>query len=221
MCEHVNRERRHRACGDVSPRSYRMGQRQAAVDDTRQRVLNAARALLADPSGYKAFTVDAVARAADVARPTVYYQFGSKTGLIEALCDDLAADGRLEDLAGAFGEADPLAALAHLAVAFAQFWASQRLLTRRLRALAALDPEVGQVIAARDQRRRQALRVLVSRLASEPDYSLAQDADSAVSLLMAITSFETFDVVAPPEATGAEAGELIAGLVPGILRDLS
>jgi AcrR family transcriptional regulator len=204
----------------VSPRSYRLGQRQAAVDDTRQRVLEAARSLLTDPSGYKAFTVDAVARAADVARPTVYYQFGSKTGLIEALCDDLAADGRL-DLAGAFGESDPVAGLQRLVAGFAEFWASQRQLTRRLRALAALDPEVGQVIAARDERRRQALQVLVARLSSDQDRgerSVARDADTAISVLLAITSFETFDVVARAEATGTEAGSLLAGLVPGILK---
>jgi|HubBroStandDraft_1064217.scaffolds.fasta_scaffold20774_3 AcrR family transcriptional regulator len=197
-----------------------MGQRQAAVDDTRQRVLAAARALLGDPSGYKAFTIDAVARAADVARPTVYYQFGSKTGLIEALCDDLAVDGRL-DLAPAFSSPDPLAGLRHLVVGFAQFWASQRLLTRRLRALAALDPEVGLVIAARDERRRQALRVLIGRLADDPELSVTRDADTAVAVLLAITSFETFDVVAAADtsagAPAARVGELIAELVPGAL----
>ena len=202
---------------DVSPRSYRMGQRQAAVDDTRQRVLGAARKLLTDPTGYKAFTVDAVARAADVARPTVYYQFGSKQGLIEALCDDLAADGQISDLADAFGEGDPLAGLRRLVGVFAQFWASQRSLTRRLRALAALDPDVGHVIAARDERRRQALLVLVERVAADPRYAPARAVDAAVTLLLAITSFEVFDTVAPPGAPPAEVGSLLAGLVPAAL----
>ena len=98
-------------CGDsgraMSTRRYELGQRQAVIDESRRRVLDAARELLAGPGGYQAFTVDAVARRADVARATVYYQFRSKTGLLEALCDDLAGSGETSDLPGAFTEADP------------------------------------------------------------------------------------------------------------------
>ncbi len=42
---------------------------------------------------------------------TVYYQFGSKSGLLEALCDDLAASGQMGDLAKVFTTPDPLDAL--------------------------------------------------------------------------------------------------------------
>src|SRR5690348_8744600 len=74
----------------MSPRPYRMGVRQAAAEETRARIVAAARAMLAAPGGIGAFTVDAVAKEAGVARMTVYYQFGSKTGLIEAVFDSLA-----------------------------------------------------------------------------------------------------------------------------------
>ena len=64
----------------MSPRQYQMGKRREQVDESRRRVLDAARALLREGGSYTAFTVDAVAKRADVARATVYYQFGTKTG---------------------------------------------------------------------------------------------------------------------------------------------
>src|ERR1700732_2517273 len=95
----------------MSPRPYQLGQRQAASDQTRARILAAARALLMAPDGYSRFSIETVARQADVARMTVYHQFGSKLGLLEGLCDSLAASGGMEQLATAFRLADPLLAL--------------------------------------------------------------------------------------------------------------
>src|ERR1700760_3280576 len=138
----------------VSPRPYNLGKRREPVEAARRQVLDAARQLLGGTAGYTAFTVDAVARQADVARATVYYQFGSKAGLLEALCDHLADLGGMSGLAAAFTEPEPRQALGVFVAAFGRFWAADRLAMRRLRALAQLDPDVGAVIAARDQRRR-------------------------------------------------------------------
>lgn len=156
-------------------------------------MLDAARALLAESDRYTGFTVDAVARRADVARATVYYQFGSKTGLLEALCDLLAETGQMAELAGAFTAAEPQPALTRFVETFARFWDADRLVMRRLRALAPLDPDVGQVIAARDDLRRHGVRALVDRLA--PSASPAA-ADELARVLFVLTSFETFDALA-------------------------
>src|SRR5215469_3814524 len=95
----------------MSPRPYQLGQRQAAADQTRARIVNAARALLMASEGFSTFSIDQVARQADVARMTVYHQFGSKRGLLEALCDAQAASGGMDQLATAFRKPDPLDAL--------------------------------------------------------------------------------------------------------------
>src|SRR6266568_8038011 len=95
----------------MSPRPYRLGQRQAATELTRARILNAARELLMSSNGYSHFSIDAIARQADVARMTVYHQFGSKIGLLEGLCDSLAASGGMEQLAIAFRKAETIEAL--------------------------------------------------------------------------------------------------------------
>src|SRR5579872_5055175 len=120
------------------PRPYRLGQRQVATDQTRARIIAAARELLSAGDGFAGFSVEAVARQADVARMTVYYQFGSKVGLLEALSDDLAARGGMERLAEAFRQPDALQALDAFIAVFGRFWSADRLATRRLRGLAAL-----------------------------------------------------------------------------------
>ena len=122
----------------MSPRPYRLGQRQKATEQTRARILAAARELLLTSDAFSGFSIDAVARQADVARMTVYHQFGSKIGLLEALSDSLAAHGGMEQLANAFRQPDPLKALDEFITVFSRFWQSDRLVTRRLRALSAL-----------------------------------------------------------------------------------
>jgi AcrR family transcriptional regulator len=187
----------------VSPRPYNLGKRQEPIEAARQQVLDAARRLLGGTASYTAFTVDAVARQADVARATVYYQFGSKTGLLEAVCDYLAEIGGLSGLAEVFADPDPVQALHRFVACFGRFWAADRPAMRRLRALALLDPDVGAVIAARDQRREQGLAVLAGRLGAEPAH--------VIRMLTTLTSFETFDTLAGPDRE-------ITAAIPDVLR---
>jgi AcrR family transcriptional regulator len=186
----------------MSPRPYQLGKRQDQIDESRQRVIDAARTLLAEATSYAAFTVDAVAKRADVARATVYYQFESKTGLLEALCDALADAGQMSDLASAFMKPDPVEAMCTFFTCFGRFWDVDRLVLRRLRALAALDQEVGVVLSGRDERRRSGLEVLVVRLSDQ--HLLVVDTDLAVRMLYTLTSFETFDALAAADQTLTE-----------------
>src|SRR3989454_9448981 len=121
----------------MSPRPYRLGQRQVAADENRSRILNAAREQLEEEAS---FSIDAVARRADVARMTVYYQFGSRRGLLEALFDDLAARGGGPQLPSAFQEPGPVGALDRLIEIFAHFWSSARGVPRRVRGIARFQP---------------------------------------------------------------------------------
>lgn len=71
------------------------------------RILAAAREVLTNSDRYAEFSIPGVARAADVARVTVYNQFGSKAGLLEALSDELARHGGLHQLAAVITDGDP------------------------------------------------------------------------------------------------------------------
>lgn len=193
----------------MSPRPYRLGQRQAATELTRSRILNAARELLMSSDGYAHFSIDAIARQADVARMTVYHQFGSKTGLLEGLCDSLASSGGMEQLATAFRQAEPLDALREYLLIFSHFWEVDRLVMRRLRALAALDPDFEQVIRTRDEWRRRGVRVIAERFVERHVLSAGDVLDEIVDMLFTLSSFETFDTLAGLTRSMEEVAPLV------------
>jgi AcrR family transcriptional regulator len=201
----------------MSPRPYRLGQRQATTEQTRARIINAARELLAESSGFSGFSIDAVARQADVARMTVYHQFGSKIGLLEALSDSLAAHGGMEHLADAFRRPEPLDALDEYITVFSRFWSADRLVMRRLRALAALDPDFEHVIRTRDEWRRQGLRVIVQRLAEKHGRPAPEALDEAINVLFTLIGFECFDTLAGPTRSIEEVAPMMQRLARAAL----
>jgi AcrR family transcriptional regulator len=154
---------------------------------------------------------------ADVARMTVYYQFGSKIGLLEALSDMLATQGGMEELATAFRRADALDALGEYIAVFSRFWDSDRLVMRRLRGLAALDPDFEQVVRARDERRREGLRVLVQRIAQQHGRPTPEALEETVNILCALTSFESFDLLAGPTRGIQEVAPIVHRLARAAL----
>jgi AcrR family transcriptional regulator len=202
----------------MSPRPYRLGQRQAATEQTRTRIISAARELLMASDGFASFSIDQVARQADVARMTVYHQFGSKRGLLEALCDSLAASGGMDQLATAFRQPDPLEVLNVYLQVFSRFWDADRLVTRRLRALAALDPDFEQVIRARDERRRQGVRVITERLVKQQVVPPDAPLDEIVDILFTLSSFETFETLAGPTRGLQEVAPLVWRLARAALH---
>jgi len=195
----------------MSPRPYRLGRRKPAADRTRARVLRAARELLAARAGAQPFSVDAVARRAGVARMTVYHQFGSRRGLLEALFDSFVAGGELPaTLAAAFQRPDPLETLADVVAAFARFWDAGRPWIRRVRALGVLEPELGDAVDARNARRREVVRVLLARLRQRYGRPTPEEQAQVAELLYTLTSFETFDTLAGPKRRLPEvAGEVL------------
>ncbi len=188
-----------------------------ANEPTRGRIVEAARDLLASPDGLDEFTVEAVARKAKVARMTVYYQFGSRAGLLEAIFDDLAARGGMWELPGTFQQAHALTALSEFIAVFVRLWASQRLIIRRLQVLTALDPELQKV--SRDEWRRQGIQVILDRTAEQVGQPGPDSMAGAVDVLQMLTSFQTFDQLAgqtrsPEEVTALlqELGHAAIGL---------
>jgi AcrR family transcriptional regulator len=197
----------------MSPRPYRLGQRERASEQTRARIVAAALDLLRKGDRLNEFSIDAVARRADVVRMTVYYQFGARRGLLEALFDELAKRGLVKRLRVAFTCSDPLERLDALVAAFGGFWASDRLAIRRLRSLGAHDPELDNALRARDELRRGHMRTVVDQLVQRsPERSAARD--ELVNVLHTLTSFETFDTLAGP----ARSPEAVTPLVQQLAR---
>jgi len=201
----------------VSPRQYRLGERQQAVDETRARIVAAARELLAATGGIRQFTVDAVARQADVARQTVYYQYGSKTGLLEAVCDAYAGGGGIDRLPSVFQTPDPLEALDAFVEVFAGLYTSDRLLSRRLQGLAAVDPDLERVLLARAQRRVTGATVLLERLSRQTGLPTAEGVGEAAATVAALTGFACMDALAGPSRSPLDVVSLVQRLVRAAL----
>jgi AcrR family transcriptional regulator len=190
-----------------------METREAAAAQTRERILSAARDLLVSEA-FSEFTMEAVARRADVSRLTVYYQFDSKAGLLEALYNYIAQRGEMERLPEIFRRGnDPLRTLHDFMKVFADFWASDRNVIRRLHALAAIDAEIAQGLHARNERRRNGLRVIVERYSRVYPPLTALQVPVAIDTLHMLTSFETFDALAGSERTMEEVVEILRKMV--------
>lgn len=180
----------------MCPRPYAMGKRLAARSQTRTRILEAAREILASEPATD-LSMEAIARRANVSRLTIYYQFKSRPGLLESLYDHLAMRGKMQAMAEVFKEPDPWPAIEKLIRTFANFWSSDSLVIRRLRAMAGLDAEIAQGIAGRDARRGHILREILKRRVMPGRKTLAPAQQNlAADVLSMLTSFETYDTLA-------------------------
>lgn len=149
-------------------------------------------------------------------RLTVDHQFGSKVGLLEAVYDDLARRGRIaEELASAYQQPDPLMSLNAIVAAFVGFWSRERLVIRRLRSTAVLDPSF-RGATDRDERRLAAMRNALHRLAAGRDFGVV-NLDSCARVLSMLTSFEAFDPMAGPESELETILATLQGLVRAAL----
>lgn len=192
-----------------SSRPYRGLRRAAAAEETRTRIVAAARILLVGGKDLPAFSVDGVARQAGVTRLTVYNQFESKQGLLEAVFDDMAQQGGLSDLPAVFAETDASKALNRLVSVFCRFWTTHGSVMPKFSALTKLDDEVAASVKQRSERRRYALTVLVKRLL--PDAGKA-NAD-LVDVLFALTSFEMFEALSVRNRSARSIETLLQDLV--------
>ena len=175
--------------GSVKPRPYRLQQRQSGMDETRSRIIAAARGVL---GGADAFSIEAVAREAAVARLTVYDRFGTREALLEEHRRPSGLGGLMR-LPEAFTEADPVAGLELLVAIFCGFYTAHRVVLRRLRALEVL----GRGVSAetdRNARRLSAIQFLLSRIVAAGHASAAPDEVSYT--VQALTSFAFVDELA-------------------------
>ena len=160
-------------------RRYRSRLRDERAEDTRERIVTAARELFAD-RGVEGATVAAIARQAGVAEPTVYAVFGSKREIMAALL------ARTEQEAGAGAWAGQIAAEpdpAAKVVLFARW--SRELITssRDVVAAAHRGPATAELASEGDRRRREAIEALVAAVAAtgalKPGLTAGQATDRA------------------------------------------
>jgi AcrR family transcriptional regulator len=200
----------------MSTRPYVSSVRTTAAAERRARVIEVAARLLRKDASIARFSLDAVAKAAGVTRLTVYHQFGSRRGLLEAVFDDIAQRGGLTEIADAMATPDPRAALDRLVEIFCAFW-SRDPAVGRLHEAMATDPEFAQALLERNERRRKTFNALVRRAAGKTASPRAQH--DAVDMIFALTSFAMFAMLGRDRSVD-EVCELVKSACRGALEPL-
>ncbi len=134
------------------------------AEETRQRILGAARRRFAD-AGYAATTLQQVAEGAEVAVQTVYAIFGSKAAILRALRDSVVED---QAASAAYREAlasdAPEAALRSFARSMRLRWEAGHDLVGAMAKAAAADPAIRVDVDAALASRRHGIRQLAERV---------------------------------------------------------
>jgi len=185
----------------MKKRAYVSSVRSEAAAEKRDRVIEAAANLLREDASIARFSLDTVAKAAGVTRLTVYNQFGSRRGLLEAVFDNIARQGGLHEIADAMAMPDPLLALDRVIEIFCGFWARDAAIGRLHEAMAT-DPEFAEALLERNERRRKLARMLVGHLAAKTTSRRARE--DAVDMIFALTSYPMFAML----NQGRSAGEV-------------
>jgi AcrR family transcriptional regulator len=176
----------------MEKRRYVQRTRAASAEETRRRILDVAREMLArEPA--QSLSMDRLANEAGVARSTVYVAFGSRTGLFDALARYLLDRARFDRLVEAVQHPDAREALVMSLREGARLYASDRDAARTLFSLSLLDPDAAGAIAILEHGRAPGMRALAERLAEQGhlrgDVGVAEAAD----ILWVVTGFDTFD----------------------------
>jgi AcrR family transcriptional regulator len=200
-------------------RPYRLGQRETAMEETRARIVVAARELILSDNALQGFSMEAVARQAGVTRVTIYHRFGSKRGLLEALFDDMGARGRLaERLPEVFAQEDPREALRLYIEVFCDFWAGDRAVNRRLIGFVALDNEFAEAIASRAGRRRSGTEAVLRRMYASGSPPPPDVFEQQVRVMLALTGFNFYEVLAGENNGPREVAPIMFELVLAALK---
>jgi AcrR family transcriptional regulator len=171
-------------------RAYRPGRREDLSAETRAHILEAVRGLLDEGTFYQA-TVEQIAKRAGVARATVYQHFGTRLGLVDALCETFDATPALQALRKSVDIEDLEASMDDWITNVVKFWSGEERILQQLYGVAAIDEAARALVGRQTEDRRGELKRLIARL-KDGDRLRGSDRDALAHLMM-LTSFETFE----------------------------
>ena len=178
---------------DGVKRRYDNSRRQAQMEMTRQKVIDAAKTLFIE-RGYPATTIESIADAADTALPTLYRLFGSKRAILAAVLD-VSFGGDAEPIAfvdrpavrAALDEPDPDSLIDAFAGIVRDVAERASAIQHVLATAATVDPEAAELLAEiRRQRltgQSRIVKALADRGALASDLSPSEASDIIYALL--------------------------------------
>jgi AcrR family transcriptional regulator len=172
-------------------RPYRTRHRQLRSQQTRERITNAVRELLAEGTFHES-TVEEVADRAGVARATLYQHFGSRLELVDAICDTFDTNPALLALRRSVELPDADAALAETIANTVAFWSSEDAILSQLYGVAAIDPAAQDLVDRQRADRRSEIERLAHHLRTAGVLRSGMTGPQAAALLMVLTSYDTY-----------------------------
>ena len=185
-------------------RHYHSPVRQRQAEATHQQILAAARSLFAQ-HGYAGTTVEAIAEAAGVSPKTVVAGFSSKRGVLLQVLDPAGiGSSHAEVLARLRAASDPQMRLALVARLTRDVSTESASELELLRSAGAVAPELAEVPAAVEQRRRQQQAQLIELLRQQGALRADRTDAEATDEVWALTSFDLYRLLVlhsgwPPE----------------------
>ena len=180
----------------VATRRYEQRLRAQSAEETRRRVLDAVYEQLREAPA-QPVSVERIARAAGVARSTVYVIFGSRAGLFDAFAADLLERGGFRRVIEAIEDPDPHVTVRDGITGGVHTFAAHRDVTRALVSMAALDPDAvgGAMQRSRSNAEPRGMMWLARRLARHGLLRDGLTAKQAADRLWVLTSFDAFDLL--------------------------
>jgi AcrR family transcriptional regulator len=175
----------------VNSRVYRQQRRAETTARTRAQIMDAVRALLEQGTFHEA-SVEEIARAAGVGRATLYQHFGSRLGLVEAICGSLSENPSMVAIQASPDVADPRAALTQMLRQGIRFWDSEESLHRHLYGLAEIDESAAGFVERQTNDRHSVVERIVERLVDADALGDKVTKAQARATLFLLTSFHTF-----------------------------
>jgi AcrR family transcriptional regulator len=189
----------------MGTRRYEQRLRAQSAEATRRRVLDAVYDQLREAPA-QPVSVDRIARAAEVARSTVYAIFGSRAGLFDAFAADLLERGGFRRVLDAVADPDPRVTLRAGIAGGVHTFAAHRDVFRALVSMAALDPDaVGGAMQRSEERRAAGMARLARRLSRQGLVREGLTAKQAADRLWVLTSFDAFDLLFSARGLSANA----------------
>ena len=185
-------------------RPYHSRVRQRQAEETRQRILAAARELLTS-RGYAHTTLEMIAEVAEVSPKTISAVFGSKQGILAGLVNPVAFDTPIQHLLDQLRSSqEPLQRVALVVLITRQVYESLVSQFDLLRTAGVVAPELADLARQIEVRRRQNQAYLIADLQERGVLRYGLSSEEATDVLWALTSYDLYRMLVverrwPPE----------------------
>lgn len=179
---------------ELVKRRYASTYRERQAQETQRRIRAAAHELFTR-NGYVATTIDQIAAAAGVARPTVFTAVGNKRQIIKLVRDVALAGDELpfpipkrEWMRRVFEDPDPRRALTFYAENLRSMYERAAAIELTIEAAADADPEIRELYAVTLEQRRRGCGMILQALAAKGPLHDGLDVERAADILFALAS---------------------------------